>query len=80
MDALANFMKAIENYDLYDNANLVRYGVRVCTSYELYDFDGAVEAYESFSEELTTLDLHGTEDLTRPITEIYRSAVREVDS
>jgi hypothetical protein len=79
MDALANFMKAIDNYDLYHESDLIRYGTVVCISYDLSDFDTAIEAYSNFSEEVARLELYGTEDLVRPITKIYR-LVEEVDS
>jgi hypothetical protein len=70
MNYLQLFFNAIDNYHLYNETKLIKYGVKVCLS----DEENEVEKYYiKFSKKVVESELHGTLDLIDPIIKAYNT-------
>ena len=71
-----NFMKAYDNYDLYDHTELLKSATKTFINTANYNYEEAKNEYDKFMDIILDDELEGTSDLINPIENIYHDHVK----
>lgn len=73
---ISKFMKAIHDYNLFEETELIRYAMITFFLTKKYNFNDAEKNYQNFWRVVRVSNLNGTNDLFEPINNIFYIYIR----